>query len=109
MAKKSNRIYGWRSEVQIFFDEILKNFELEADSLKVFQVACHSLDRYLEAKEKLDREGITYMTSTGNVKKHPANEIEKVAKAQFLQAMRMLGISDLEPNRPGRPTSIAGL
>jgi P27 family predicted phage terminase small subunit len=109
MAKKSNHVNGWRPEVQKFFDQILSEFDLEADSMKVFQVACNSLDRYLEAKEKLDNEGITYMTQSGNIKKHPANEIEKVAKAQFLQAMRMLGISAVEPNRPGRPTSRAGL
>jgi P27 family predicted phage terminase small subunit len=109
MAKKSNQVNGWRPEVQNFYDDIIKNFELEADSLKVFQVACHSLNRYLEAKEKLDNEGTTYMTSTGNIKKHPANEIEKVAKSQFLQAMRMLGISDVEPKPPGRPTSRKGL
>jgi P27 family predicted phage terminase small subunit len=109
MGKKSNQVNGWRREVQNFYDDIIKNFELEADSLKVFQVACHSLDRYLESKEKLDSEGITYMTSTGILKKNPAFEVEKVSKAQFLQAMRMLGISDVEPNRPGRPTTRAGL
>lgn len=109
MAKKSSQNNGWRSEVQKFFDEIIEAFELEIDSLQILKVGCDALERFYEAKQDLDTQGLSYVTDTGQIKKNPVAEIEKVARSQFLQAMRMLGISDVEPNRPGRPSSRAGL
>jgi phage terminase small subunit len=108
MAKKSSQ-NGWRPEVKKFYDEIIANFELEVDSLQVLKVGCDALERYLQAKADLDTQGLSYVTDTGQLKKNPVSEIEKVARSQFLMSMRMLGISDVAPNRPGRPTTRAGL
>jgi P27 family predicted phage terminase small subunit len=83
-----------------------EEFDLGPDSLEVLRVACYSLERYLQAKRILDKEGITFQTDGGQVKKHPASEIEKAARVGFLQAIRLLGF-DYEDGGlkrgPGRP------
>lgn len=95
----------WNKKVRAFWKASHKAYEFDVDGLEILRVACMSLDRYLQACEILDVEGVTFETTSGQVKKHPANEIEKNARQGFLQAVKMLGISldNEEKRRPGRP------
>ena len=92
-----------------FWRESLKEYEFTSDGLEVLRMACHSLERFLQAKDILDKEGIVFKTKNG-YKKHPAAEIEKTARQGFLQACKQLGIStDTEKGTVGRPWGREGI
>ncbi len=83
-----------------------EDFCFGPDSLALLRVACFALERLLQAKKILDREGVTFKTETGQIKQHPACSVEKDARSGFVQAIRLLGISYDEAGfrrGPGRP------
>ena len=90
-------------EVKKIWTEITEAFELDESGLIVLKVALESYDRMIEARKILDTEGLTIVTPSGQVKKHPANEIEKTARAGFLMAWRMLNLNIDPPGAIGRP------
>jgi P27 family predicted phage terminase small subunit len=93
------------SEARALWRDIHNDFEVGADAREILRVGCMSLTRYLEAKEILDREGLTFKTASGQVKKHPVCSVEKDSLTSFLQAMRLLGLEfeQPKPKGPGRP------
>ena len=95
-----------RPEAKNLWKSVHKDYQIEDASREILRVACLSLSRFLEAREKLDKEGLTFTTNSGQVKKNPLIEIEKISRQGFLSAMNSLGLeveSD-NKNRPGRPT-----
>lgn len=76
---------------------------LDKNALIILERVCESFDRYLQAKDLLDAEGIIIKSSTGLPKKHPAVEVERIARVGFLQAWRMLNLDVEPPGEVGRP------
>ena len=93
----------WQKPVKRFWYDSLNDFEFGADGLEVLRMACNCLNRFLEAKEAIDTEGVTFKTESGQIKKHPAAEVEKTARQGFLQAVKMLGFEVDEKRPVGRP------
>lgn len=62
-------------------------------------------DRMLEAGEILKREGLVVTNRlTGVARAHPCVMVEKIGRAQFLQALRQLALrEDTLPHKLGRP------
>lgn len=89
-----------------FWYDCQKSLDFSVDGMEVLRVACQSLNRYLEAKEAIDKIGIIYKAPNGMVKKNPACEVEKHSRQGFLQAVKMLGIDpgNEQKRGPGRPT-----
>jgi len=94
----------WKPKVRKLHKYFVTEYEFEAEGYEILLTALFALNRLLEAQEILAREGLTYEIN-GQIRKHPANEIEKVARSQFMAAFKMLGISKVEEikNNPGRP------
>jgi P27 family predicted phage terminase small subunit len=59
----------WRRTVEAF--------ELEAHHLALLEQACKALDRLVEARDVIDRDGITVLDRYGVPKQHPACAIER--------------------------------
>ena len=71
------------------------------------RVACDSLEAFYRARDILAKEGQTFSTTTGQVKKHPCVDICKNERSGFLSAMRQLNLQwdeSEEKRGPGRPT-----
>jgi P27 family predicted phage terminase small subunit len=94
-----------RPEAKQLWKQVHQDWEVDPAGQEILRVAVISLSRFLEAREIIDREGATYTTPTGQIKKHPALEVEKASRMGFLACMRELGLDyDDEPKRgPGRP------
>lgn len=102
---------NWRPAVKKFWRDSLDAFDYTPDGLEILRVACNSLERYYQAKDILDTEGLTFRTASG-IRKHPAAEIEKTARQGFLQACRQLGVAtdaDTEKRNVGRPWGQEGI
>jgi P27 family predicted phage terminase small subunit len=61
-------------------------------------------DRAEQARQVLDRDGVTTTDSRGRPKTHPATSVERDCRAGMLAALKALNL-DLEPlrDRAGRP------
>ncbi len=100
----------WKPEVKRFWHDILNEFEFDDSLLTVLRTAANALQRLLDAQEIIDKEGLTFTSDSGVIKKHPAIEVEKVSRAGFLQAFKTLNLDYFpDERRPAhRPTSSAG-
>ena len=100
--------YGktWPPEAKRLWREIHAEFTLEADQLEILRTACDALARLYQARNILDREGLTFKTPSGQIRSHPANAIEKQSRVGFLQAIKQLGIDwdPIEKPNVGRPS-----
>ena len=76
------------------------------DALLILRTGLEAFDRLQQAREVLDKEGVTVNTKTAageiRVLKHPALETEKAARAGLLQAFRMLGLEFENSGLSGR-------
>jgi phage terminase small subunit len=69
---------------------LVSDYRLDAPGLALLQVACEALDRLEQAREVLERDGLT-IGEGGSTRRHPALDIEKQSASIFLRAWRDLG------------------
>ena len=98
----------WYPQVRKFFRAVVQKFDLESFELEIFYGCCDNLNRFHEAKEILDKDGITFTTTSGQIKKHPATELERQGWMSFLAGMKQLKFTDAiqaleQPKKLGRP------
>jgi P27 family predicted phage terminase small subunit len=95
-------------ESKKIWKEITTNWELDESMLILLTIALESYQRLQQAKAILDKTGLIIKTPSGQVKKHPALEAEKVARQGFLMAWRMLNLGIEAPGAVGRPAGRGG-
>ena len=96
----------WLVEMQKFLKEIKEAWELDPDGELFWKMAADSLDRYAQARLELLRDGLTFKTDAGLIRRHPACEIVKAERAGFLSAMRALDLEgDENKGKVGNPGS----
>jgi P27 family predicted phage terminase small subunit len=76
-------------------------YVLQEHHLRLLQLACEAWDRAQEARERLNREGLTFQGSDGGLKTHPAVAIERDARLAVARLVRELDL-DTEPPAPER-------
>jgi len=80
-------------EAKRIWRQINSEIELPGDALLTLRVGLEAFDRYQQARTVLEAQGIVIKNEkTGVVRKHPACQVEKDSMAQFLSAMRLLGL-----------------
>lgn len=89
-------------ETRKWYAAIAQRFVLEAHHEKLLLLAGECWDRSREAREVLSREGLTVSDKYGQVKAHPAAQIERDARNGFMRALRELGL-DLTQEAPRPP------
>ncbi len=83
-------------ESKCIWREMNDLFEFDLSFLVILKVALEAYDRLQHARKTIKKEGLTVVSSTLVVRKHPAIEVEKDSRAGMLQAWRMLNVH-LEP------------
>lgn len=99
---------GLCPEAKKFWREINAGWCLDEAAAELLKVACLSLSRFYEAQEIVTREGCCFRTATGEIRRHPACEVEKTSRAGFQSALKDLGLEsdDLKTTgKVGRPIS----
>ena len=85
---------------------VLGDYELEAHHLRLLRLACESWDRCQQAREILDRDGLTTGTESGGLKAHPAVGIERDARLAFARLLRELDLDAEPPQERARPPAL---
>ena len=80
------------AESKAIFKVVKLEWELNPSHLLLLRTALEAFDRMQEARRKLKKEGATYRSKEGDIKKHPALQIEKEARIGFLRAWKMLNL-----------------
>ena len=96
LSERARRL--WRS--------VNQEFDLEQSQLGVLEAALMCFDRFLGARAKIEREGITITSGRSRVvHANPAVKIEEAAWRSFVRGFEMLRLDyDQEEKRgPGRP------
>lgn len=85
---------------------VLAGFDLEAHHLRLLRLACEAWDRTQQAREILDRDGLTISTADGGMKAHPAVAIERDSRLAFARLVRELDLDTEAPPDRARPPAL---
>ncbi len=96
-----------RPETANWWRSVLDDYQLEPHHLRLLHLACESWDRCQQAREEIDRDGLTIRTGDGGLKAHPAVAIERDARLAFARLVRELDLDAGAPSEARRPPSLA--
>lgn len=83
---------------------VLEEFLLEPHHKRLLRLACEAWDRCQQAREILDRDGLTTQTESGGLKAHPCIGIERDARLAFARLLRELDLdADTSPEQARLP------
>ena len=88
-------------------DIVSAYFFRDAASFAVLDTACQAYDLMREAKEQIDKDGLTVQGDRGGVKAHPLLRVVAGARTSFLSAIKQLELDpnpEEPPRKPGAPT-----
>ena len=85
---------------------VVDDFELEGHHLRLLRLACEAWDRTQQARELLDRDGLTIATGDGGLKAHPAVAVERDARMAFTRVLRELDLDAEAPPSRARPPAL---
>jgi phage terminase small subunit len=85
---------GLSPAMQRWWQDVVKEYELELHRLRLPQLACQAWDRCEQAREAIAEHGATYLDKFGAPRTHPQVAIERDSRQAFARLMRDL---DLRP------------
>ena len=91
----------WEPEVRKFFRDIVSVFQIDEVHYATFYGTCENLNTFHIANNALTNEGLTFKSTTGQIRKHPAFQIKKDSWGSFLMGLKALGLH--ETKKIGRP------
>jgi hypothetical protein len=90
----------WLPQVVEFFNEFLSAWELSGETNEILMTTCDRLQKFHAARIQIEREGLTFTSSTGVIKTHPLLVVERQAHVGFLAGCRMLQVEQPEDKKP---------
>jgi P27 family predicted phage terminase small subunit len=103
MAKTADVSRGFSDEMKTFFRDTKRKFVLSGHHLRVLACACEAHDRMRQAQRVIDVEGLTTKTKGGELRAHPATNVEIQSRTSFVRCLRELGLADEVPDELTRP------
>jgi len=85
---------------------VLDEFALEPHHRRLLRLACEAWDRCQQAREILDRDGLTTETESGGLKAHPCIGIERDARLAFARLLRELDLDAGPTPEQARPPAL---
>ena len=79
-----------------------EQYVLGEHQVRILTIAGETWDRLQQAREILDKDGITFHDDRGNVRAHPAVAIARDCSVTFARLVRDLDLEDLTDPAGGR-------
>jgi len=83
-------------QTQRWITDLVRNFTFEPVQLKLLILAGEAHERTNEARERIAKDGICIEDRFGQLKRHPAVQIERDSRSAFSKLMRQLKL-DIDP------------
>lgn len=97
-----------RPQTRLWFKEVVQEFELESHHLRLLRLAGESWDRGQQAREALEKEGLTFLDRFGQPHARPEVAIERDSRIAFARILRELALDVPAPDDPRLPRLHAG-
>lgn len=94
-----------RPTTKRWWREVLDEYDLEASDLRLLTLAGEAWDRGQQAREIVDRDGMTFLDRFGQPKPRPEIAIERDSRIGFARLLRELALDIGEPD--SRPPGLA--
>src|SRR5262245_22176067 len=92
---------------QSWWAAICEEYAMQSHHHRLLTLAAEAWDRAQQAREILDKDGITIEGREGGMRAHPCVAIERDSRAAFASLVKQLGLDDEgETRAPGRPAGI---
>ncbi len=89
-----------------WFRDVVGTWGLEEHHIRILIGACEAWDRGVQAREVIDREGLTFEDRFGAPRARPEIAVERDARIAFLRAVRELDLDVAPPVEAKRPRAI---
>ena len=86
-----------------WYEDVAGNYQLDPHHLKLLELAGSSWDRAEEARRAMAKGGLTVTDRHGQIKVHPAVNIERDSQIRFSRLLRELRLDSDEPPDPRPP------
>lgn len=97
------------AETKKWWRDIVTEYALESQHLRILQLAAEAWDRCVQAREIIDKEGMTFKDRFEQIKARPEIAIERDSRISFARLVRELGLEDGgEISEGPRPPRIGG-
>ncbi len=93
-------------ETRKWFRHVAVEWPLEQHHLRLLLAACEAWDRCCQAREVVDRKGLTYEDRIGAPRARPEVGLERDSRLAFMRAVRELDLDIDPPTQPGRPRAL---
>jgi P27 family predicted phage terminase small subunit len=90
-----------RSATARWWRAVHLDYQLEQHHIRLLTLAAEAYDRACQAREIIDKDGLTVSTKDGGLKAHPAVGIERDCRLGFARLIRELDL-DVDPPGEGR-------
>jgi hypothetical protein len=85
---------------------VLEDYALEEHHVRLLTLASESWDRAEQAREVLDRDGLTYVDRFGAPRSRPEIAIERDSRVAFARLIRELDLDTNSPAESSRPPAL---
>jgi phage terminase small subunit len=92
-----------RAATRRWFEQICNDYELESHHLMLLTLAAEAWDRHLDAREVLEKQGMTFKDNFKNVKARPEIAVERDCRNAFARMIRELKLEEPPPETPRPP------
>jgi len=82
LSKEAHEFWQWASD----------EYQLNRDELHLLLMACEAMDRCIQARKRLAKQGLTYTDRFGQPKSRPEIAIERDSRLAFARLVKQLGL-----------------
>ena|SRR2546430_2231769 len=86
--------------------EVVTTWELDAHHVRLLTLACEAFDRAVQAREILNKKGLTFRDRFGQPKPRPEIGVERDSRIAFARILRELDLDDTKPPEERRPPTL---
>jgi phage terminase small subunit len=106
MTEKIKAPAHLKPATRAWFMQVCADYDLEPHHLRLLTLAGESWDRGCEAREALERNGLTFTDRWGNPKGRPEIAVERDSRIAFARLCRELDLSEEATPLPARPPAL---
>ena len=86
--------------------DVVTTWELDAHHVRLLTLACEAYDRAVEARQLIDKKGMTFRDRFGQPKPRPEVAIERDSRTAFARLLRELDLDVEGPRDQARPPTL---
>jgi phage terminase small subunit len=89
--------------MKAWWKKIVAGWELEANHIRLLEIACRAWDRAEQSAAAVAAEGAFYVDRHGIIRPHPGCALELANRKLFISSLREVGLDVAGPDTPRGP------